>query len=309
MILVRKIGLNRSLLNTDKTTPFFSVTALLGVEMIWAFVHQVYFRGFEWFACTFLALILISAFYGLSNRSQSLANMSYYSALWIVTLIATGILTYIFATMNLPLWDAKLVRMDEFMGFHWVRFYEFMKTQKIISLILMIAYYSALPQIMFSIIFLSHTKRDDRNNELWWTSLISLILTSVLSGLLPAGGTFFHYSVGLDHAVHLTDLFALRNASASEFVFSDMQGIVTFPSYHTVMALLAIYVYRRTSFFWFVVALNILMLISTPLYGGHYLIDMIGGGFVATVSIYLHRRSQVQSNKAIRPPGIFPSAI
>lgn len=285
------------------------VAALLGLEQVWASVHHVAFIGLAWYSCVFFGLIMLSVFYGTSQRSARLSNMSYYAALWIVTLVAAGILTYIFATIGFPLCDEQLARFDQFIGFDWLYFYHFFQTQKVSSLVLLVAYYSALPQIMFSIIFLSHIGRHDRNNELWWTSLTSLIFTSVLSGCFPAAGTFYHYSTGLPNAVHLPDLFALRNASTSEFIFANMQGIVTFPSYHTIMALLAIYVYRNTSIFWCIVTLNVLMLIATPIYGGHYLVDMIGGALVAALSIHLYRRSCTQPSPNRRAVGASPSAI
>ena len=60
-----------------------------------------------------------------------------------------------------------------------------------------------------------------------------------------------------------------------------MQGIVTFPSYHTVLAILFVYTHRGLRWtFPPVAVLNGLMLAAIPSVGGHYVVDMIGGALV-----------------------------
>lgn len=181
--------------------------------------------------------------------------------------------------------DVEFSNADLAMGFHWLSFYAFVQNHHTVRAILTIAYYSGLVQVFFSIIFLSHIGRADRNDELWWAAFVASVLTSVLSGFYPAGGTLFYHSVGLDNAVHLPHFLALRSGGITEFTVSAMKGIVTFPSYHTVIALLLIYAYRKLPIFPWIVAVNVLMLISTPINGGHYLIDMIGGAAVAVLSV------------------------
>ena len=101
--------------------------------------------------------------------------------------------------------------------------------------------------------------------------MLSLIITAVVSGILPAAGTFSYFGVGLDHAVHLPHLFALRDGTMSDFYIDEDTGIVTLPSYHTVIAILVTYVYRNSKFFLPFGAINGLMLLSIPSQGGHYL--------------------------------------
>lgn len=277
-------------INARKLAPILFLAALGGGEAAWLYAHQFSVLGTEPVLWATLVLSAISLIYGLSGRSRKLADIAYYAALWIVAALLCSLLTYIFASLNLPLLDELFLRADLALGFHWLTFYSFIQSHQFASILFTTAYFSALPQVFFSIIYLSLTGRTDRNDELWWSSSIALVLTSLLSGLFPAGGTLFHYSIGLENAVHLPHFLALRDGSLTRLSFDEMKGIVTFPSYHTTIAFLLIYAYRQLSLFKWVLALNVLMLIATPINGGHYLVDMVGGGAVFVISVYLMKR-------------------
>lgn len=105
------------------------------------------------------------------------------------------------------------------------------------------------------------------------------MLTALLSGLLPAGGLFSSTPSGW--RTPCTCLTSWRSGGKPERVRirgSERHSHV--PSYHTTIALLLIHAYRQLRLFRWVLALNILMLISTPINGGHYLVDMLGSGVV-----------------------------
>ena len=69
-----------------------------------------------------------------------------------------------------------------------------------------------------------------------------------------------------------------------------MEGIVTMPSYHTVLAVLLTYAFRRTGLVGYGIAtLNFVMLLSIPPIGGHYLVDVLAGGALALGAIAVQR--------------------
>ncbi|WP_338329099.1 phosphatase PAP2 family protein [Sphingobium yanoikuyae] len=74
----------------------------------------------------------------------------------------------------------------------------------------------------------------------------------------------------------------------------QLRGIVSAPSFHTAAAVLYIAAgWRIAALRWPIVALNAAMLLSTPVEGTHYLIDMILGLGVALTALALmevHRR-------------------
>jgi membrane-associated phospholipid phosphatase len=83
---------------------------------------------------------------------------------------------------------------------------------------------------------------------------------------------------------------ALRDGSLSSFALLHMTGIVTFPSFHTALAIVLIYVHRPPlPSFVPLMILNVVMLVAIPFAGHHYLVDMIAGAGVAAISIAIVR--------------------
>lgn len=127
--------------------------------------------------------------------------------------------------------------------------------------------------------------------ELWWLAMIALLITSLISAVFPAAGAGGRFGdLAAQYAPYLPHFFGLRDGSLQNVALSQMQGIITFPSYHTVLAVLLPYAYRRERYALALVAtLNILMLFSIPPYGNHYIADMLAGACVAGTTVVLVR--------------------
>lgn len=254
-----------------------------------------YFAGYEFtgFASSLVVTAVmagISYVYGRTGRSRAIAEMAYYAALWIAFTMLGVIFTYLMASPRLPLFDGIFARLDSAIGFEWLRWYGFLAEFRFVNLVLGFAYSSLILQIAGSIIYFSHIGQREKNSELWWSALISLVFTGALSAIFPALGAFHYYNVEIAKAIHLPHLLALRDGSMTIFSLHGMQGIIAFPSYHTVMAILFAYAYRGKGVWFLLIGLlNILMLLSTPTFGGHYLVDMVAGALVAGLAIYVVR--------------------
>jgi hypothetical protein len=259
------------------------------------------FTGFSFVLAPIALMVGISYAYRRSGRSRTLADMGYYAGLWIGFTALGAIFTYLMARPGLPLFDDQLARFDAAIGFDWLRWHRFLAGFHSINLMLEIAYSSLLLQIVVSVMYFSHLGQSERNAELLWTAFVSLLLTAVLSAIFPALGAFHHFHTDLPRAIHLPHLLALRDGSMRVFPLRQMQGIIAFPSFHTVMAILFTYAFRRKgAWFLLIGLLNILMLLSTPTFGGHYLADMVSGALIAGFAIYLvsHRRRTFTSGQA-----------
>lgn len=254
------------------------------------------FTGFSSTLAMIAMLAGVSYGYGRSERSRAIAEMGYYAAMWIAFTVLGVIFTYLMARLRFPLFDAQLAGFDAGIGFDWPHWNAFVARSQAVSLLLSIAYSSLLLQIAASVIYFSHVGQTGRNAELLWTAFISLLFTGMLSAIFPALGAFHHFQTELPRAIHLPHLLALRDGSMNVFSLSEMQGIIAFPSFHTVMAILFMYAFRGQGAWFFLIGLlNILMLLSTPTFGGHYLVDMVVGALVAWLAIYLVRRGHPQS--------------
>jgi hypothetical protein len=210
-------------------------------------------------------------------------------ALWLAFASSGNILSYLSATVALPLQDELLASVDNALGFQWLALFKWVWHQPGVGCLLATCYHSLMLEIIALGVWLSWQRHEQRIREFFWVVYLASLLTGIIATTLPAAGAFLHYGVP-DRADWLHDLDALRDGSNLHFVLPDMVGIDTFPSFHTTLALLVIYIARGTGAIGrLFMAWNAMMLFSIPPFGGHYLVDMIGGGVVLAVSIGIFR--------------------
>jgi membrane-associated phospholipid phosphatase len=70
----------------------------------------------------------------------------------------------------------------------------------------------------------------------------------------------------------------------------DLAGIVVFPSFHTVMALIILQGFAASRMRWLALIVCSLTIVSTVPMGGHYVVDLIGGFLVWLASFLLAAR-------------------
>ena len=240
------------------------------------------FVGWERFGLLTAFPAAVAGYYRVSGRSERLADAGYYTTLWLIFSTLGCILTYIAARFDLPLRDIQFTHYDALLRFDWAQWVSFVASYKEFKLLLAVAYSTILPQTIGSVIYFSHIRRPDRNDDLLWTTMVAAIIATMISGLLPAlgphlKGQYFEWWATLS---------ALRNGSALTFSLKHLEGIIAFPSFHTVAAILLIYSHRPpVPSFRVMLMLNLLMLLSVPSEGQHYLVDVISGAVVAAISI------------------------
>ena len=89
----------------------------------------------------------------------------------------------------------------------------------------------------------------------------------------------------------LRDAPLLRAGSLHALSLSQLVGVLTFPSFHAASAVLYIWALWRVRWLsLFLVPCNIAMIASTPVGGGHYLVDVMAGIAVAAAAIVAARR-------------------
>jgi PAP2 superfamily len=213
----------------------WALTLLLGaLDWIWADRVGLAFVGWTRVAWVLIFLLAVGVVYGYRGRNRRLGEAGNYAALWVAFSAAGAISTYFAATFAMPLRDADFIAIDASMGFHWLEWYRFIEPHRAIELPLFIAYFSFLPQIIGSILYFAHTGQTGRNAEMIWISMPALILTTIVSAMLPAIGPYVHY-FGRQTA-DIVVLMSLRTGGANTFVVNRLEGIITLPSFHTILA-------------------------------------------------------------------------
>ena len=265
---------------------WLAITALFALDLTWG--------AWIGFSVGDLARVLgaVAMLLGLTvaymRRSRTLADMAQMAALW-TTLSGRGaVLTYLAATCALPLQDALLMRWDSALGFSWLGCHDALAGWPLIQLLLSCAYDSLMPQILLSCVLLPALCRTERCVQLILLAAMGLVLTASVSALCPVLGP--RAAFGMDDLLYVSHIQALRGSGPWRFDMIGMQGIVTMPSYHTVLAVLFTHAYRGMGKVgWTIAGLNVLMLASIPPIGGHYLVDMAAGSAIGVLCILAAR--------------------
>lgn len=264
---------------------WLAMLALAAVDAFWAQRAGVAVAGWHRAACTALLLMAAAMACRRSERWSPVGEMADAAGLWIAFTATGCVLTYLCARCAMPLRDDALESLDRAVGFDWAAWSAWVERHHMVHVVLRLAYVSLLPQIVLCCCVLPLTAGRQRLSELFWSALAAILVTAAVSALLPALGAYQHHGLA-ERADWLPDLLALRRPGPVAFGLGGMNGVVTMPSFHAVLAVLFIRAHRRTGAVGYVAAaLNLTMLVSTPSEGGHYLCDVIAGCMVAAASI------------------------
>lgn len=258
------------------------ILIIAAIDLVWARRAGFKITGILSAVQALMVFAAVGFFLDYLGRVRQVSEAAHYCVLWISFAVAIDIYSYVVATLRMTMCDLQLARMDAALGFNWIAGYHWIKSSNwILRYLLSRAYDSIFVQVFASIGYFALIKRSDRNRELLWIGILSALITTSLSGLFPALGP---YEIGHMPAWSAV-LLNIRNG-LSKFALADLTGIVAFPSFHTVLAILLTYVHRPPLRSFVPMAiLNALMLVAIPFAGHHYLVDEIAGAAVALVSI------------------------
>ena len=187
-----------------------------------------------------------------------------------------GFLSYLTAMADAPLRDRELLAFDRALGFDWSAVMHALDQWPGLASLLELAYQTHTAQIACIVMFLALRNRPKDLDAFLLAFLIAGALTTTISALVPALGPASllgnqdFLNLKLTGATPADVLAQLRAGSTRIIDLDHMAGIVTFPSFHTAIALLVVHAVRRD--WWLlgpVAGLDALMLASTITEGGH----------------------------------------
>ncbi|MGY8666632.1 phosphatase PAP2 family protein [Bradyrhizobium sp. UFLA05-109] len=252
----------------------------------------------------YLSVLGGAALYGVIGRlnasSQARSKPQIYFSLFAmaqmtVLLPVLTSLTYVAAAANLPLQDANLLSFDRLLGLDFRAYLAFMNDRPMLANALAVIYNSIQWQILLVVVFLPLMGCERRTAEFIMAFAIALVATTVISTLLPATGVYgtlglreeeFPNIVPGCYYYGMREIPPVRDGTLRLLDVFHLGPVLTFPSFHAVTAVLYAWAcwpvrYLRTAgLFW-----NGAMVVSTPVNGGHYFVDILAGMAVAALSI------------------------
>jgi membrane-associated phospholipid phosphatase len=233
------------------------------------------------------------------------AELLWRTILPIGALLAAGCtLSYLMTSANLPLQDALLARADRDLGFDWLQFLDTANSSPFLAALLTRAYQSIGPVTVLVIVWLGVNRRGERLAEFIAVLGLSTVALCIGMWLIPAAGAFAYYGPAPQRVENFSALgemwsffhafTTLREGSLSVIDLSALHGIVSFPSFHTMLGVMTIYPLRDTRWLMIpVLLLNGTMIVSTLPVGGHHLTDVLAGAGLTLGAILIVRRSSL----------------
>jgi hypothetical protein len=280
------MGRGKQLFTSEFVPEWCAIAGVAMLDVVWAAqIHLTFTATGGSFLVLGLALSLTVALRVLRLRRGGL--MAEYFALTMAASTAICALSYLCLASAGPLVDSRLMAMDRALGFDWMAGYRFVQAHPTLSTVLGFAYGSLVYQGLYFCLLLGLMNHKQRLRDMFWLFLLSGALACTGTLLFPALGPskFYNIETGTGLVPVMQHLLSGRNL---HFALAHLTGVVSFPSFHTSMALAYAWAFRKTGVIGAAVAaLNLVMLCAVPFFGGHYLVDMVAGAAVMLASLAL----------------------
>jgi membrane-associated phospholipid phosphatase len=204
--------------------------------------------------------------------------------------------SYEIGSLDVPYRDSLLAQIDRALGFDWIAVTLVVARYEWLQSLLRFAYQSFVwqPLAVIGLLALSGAHRRLQVFMLAWVVALAIALAGLAVAPAQTAWIYFGAHAALPDlgaqvgTAQSTALETLRAGGLRNLLNQPFEGIVAFPSFHTVGALLfawALWGYAWLR--WPAVALNSLMILATPVIGAHYFIDTIAGAGVALAALKL----------------------
>lgn len=295
-------ALSGAVLRNGITPVWLALCLLIAIDIIWLLSSPIRLSPDSWRVVAGLVpLIILGAWgnYRLNDwpRVQMLAGgLTFMLCAW----PALRLYNHLTMSAAYPLADETLATADALMGFSWADYVLWVDRLPVLVQLMDFSYsgLTGYTMVLFLLLLLGNEAKK-RSQELLKLFFSTAIICSTIGMFFPAEAAAVFYQIPpnfLTHvdprvgAYHLDHLQALRSVPEHLLSLNNLPGLVTFPSFHTAMGIIAIYCARGTPWlFGPSVIINLVMIASTPLFGSHYLVDIIAGAAVAAGVILFQR--------------------
>lgn len=285
-------------LSSDFVPEWCALGALALLDAAWAaHIHLTFTAAAKDFLILALALGVAILLRATTLRRGGL--MAEYFALTLAGSTAICALSYLCLASAGPLVDAHLMAMDQALGFDWLAGYRFVQDHPALSALLGIAYGSLVYQGLYFCLLLGLMNAKQQLRDMFWLFLLTGIMACAGALLLPALGPSHFYNIQTDTGF-VPVMQHLLSGRGLNFALSGMTGVVSFPSFHTAMALAYCWAFRKTGIISAaIMTLNIIMLCAVPFFGGHYLVDMVAGAAAMLLALAILKTVPLLTRKPI----------
>jgi hypothetical protein len=204
-----------------------------------------------------------------------------------------SLMQYGAVAVGAPYADWWLAASDAALGIHVGTLAAWTRRHPFVDLTLRLAYISFMPQLLFVVCVLAWYRDRVRLWEFAWhfmvCAAVAVAALIVCPAVCPPAYYGFQPTVDMTRLIH--QIQTLHDGTMKVVRFDDLEGLVSFPSFHVAGALIVTWAVRaRRWFLWPLACLNVLLIASTFLTGVHYFVDILGAIPLFVGSVLLYRR-------------------
>jgi membrane-associated phospholipid phosphatase len=268
-----------------------------------------------WLPLAIIGLLAASIFYRYRRPNPHLCAVTEAAAQMLLILLFGILLTYAAMTANFPYRDAALYAIDQALGLDRRAYLDFVNSRPMLATLAGYSYLSLLPQFALVPMVLLIANQLPHLRQWMLAFGLALIATSAISVFTPAVAAFVYLdltpqvyaNIASTVYTHVPTLEALRAGTLHSIQLDNLEGLITFPSFHTAAALMFIWALRTVPYVrWPAIVLNGALMAATPIDGAHYFIDLVGGAAVAFAALaashWLCKRVHADRPSALAAP-------
>ncbi|HEX2761620.1 MAG TPA: phosphatase PAP2 family protein, partial [Rhizomicrobium sp.] len=265
-------------------------------------------RSYALVAMLVAPLASAALWYDRARNEPNLSATLSVAVFLIVFPAAASLFSYLALTMTGPRIDNLLAAADLAIGFRWTGLMALAADHPVLNAVLNAAYLSVLPQTLLLLFFLGLRGRLEALYGLALALTFGAVITVAFWTAFPSFGAFsvFRLPPAVESRLGLVlaadygrILTHMLEHGPGLITPTEIRGLVGFPSYHTLQALVLFWYARREPWLrWPSLALNLLVLAAIPVQGGHHLVDMFGGFAVTGAAIGLSDRAIAWAKRA-----------
>ena len=199
--------------------------------------------------------------------------------------------------MGAPYADIYLDRWDIVLGIHTEKIFFVFSQWDMVNRILAFVYQKTVPAIFFSVAVISLTGDSRSLYQMVFVFSCSAMICSISNLFFPALGTVIYHHLSHNIMKHFPDgsgtyflnsINIYHSRLRNTVSISDLNGVVEFPSFHAVMALIEFWFLRKITVLNFFSSLfSGMVIFSCIVIGGHYVVDIVGGLVVFLIVLFV----------------------
>jgi hypothetical protein len=257
-------------LTIEWSTVWLGAVLLGAIVVVWLNLYLVPGRPAEWFVAEVLfvtfAMILLT---------NVLVPMQY------------GALA-----LGAPYADPWLAKADAWLGVSVPAMTAWTWVHPWVSRLATVTYFTFAPQMLLTVLTLAVLRDRDRLWEFAFNFHVCLIATIAAVAVWPSAcaAVFYGFDPTIDTTRAIAQIRGFHEGTMLVVRFDDLDGLVSFPSFHVAGALLVTWAFRsRRRIFIPLIVLNAGLALSTVITGEHYVVDVLAAIPLVATSAGLYR--------------------